>query len=63
MAKEKISRETYDTMRSYLLKKKDAKINLDDYEVNDSKKTHSASDNEKDEKKTYNDIKEKQKNE
>lgn len=41
MAKEKISRETYDTMRSSLLKKKNAKINLDDYEVDEPVSHHS----------------------
>ena len=45
MAKEKISRTEYDTMRSYLSKKKDAKINLDDYEVYEPV-SHHSNDNE-----------------
>ena len=41
MAKEKINRTDYDTMRSYLLKKKNPKINLDDYEVYEPVSRHS----------------------
>lgn len=41
MAKEKINRTDYDTMRSYLLKKKNPKINLDDYEVYEPVSHHS----------------------
>jgi DNA-directed RNA polymerase subunit L len=45
MAKEKISRKEYDVMRSYLSKKKNAKVNLDDYEV-DEPVSHHSNDNE-----------------
>lgn len=41
MAKEKISRKTYDTMRSCLSKKKNTKINLDDYEAYEPVSHHS----------------------
>lgn len=45
MAKEKISRKEYDVMRSYLSKKKNAKVNLDDYEA-DEPVSHHSSNNE-----------------
>lgn len=45
MAKEKISRTKYDEMRSHLLKKKDAKVNLNDYEI-DEPVSHHSNDNE-----------------
>lgn len=45
MAKEKINRGDFDTMRSYLSKKKNTKINLDDYEVYEPV-SHNSNDNE-----------------